>query len=205
MRVVSIWVFRNEPLADERGLRITVQLGAKAASFTEIIRGWQGDPAFRAQFNGWLADSPYQAFRWETPAVTTTTLNRPFECVLLDSPGLAPRPDRSAFAEHFAAAGADGVVEFQNLGGDATLIVPTPLIDSSAYGHLALFVRQAPEQQRDAFWRFVGNAMERRVGRKPVWLSTAGAGVSWLHVRLDDRPKYYHFTPYRQTAGPSLR
>ncbi|MGI9175867.1 MAG: DUF6940 family protein [Rhodothermales bacterium] len=24
-----------------------------------------------------------------------------------------------------------------------------------------------------------------------MWLSTAGGGVSWLHVRLDSRPKYY--------------
>ena len=31
----------------------------------------------------------------------------------------------------------------------------------------------------------------------PVWVSTAGAGVSWLHVRLDDRPKYYGYQPYR--------
>jgi hypothetical protein len=31
----------------------------------------------------------------------------------------------------------------------------------------------------------------------PEWLSTAGAGVSWLHVRLDDRPKYYGYAPYR--------
>jgi len=29
--------------------------------------------------------------------------------------------------------------------------------------------------------------------------STAGAGVSWLHVRLDDRPKYYGFKPYKKT------
>ena len=28
--------------------------------------------------------------------------------------------------------------------------------------------------------------------------SAAGAGVSWLHVRLDDRPKYYGFLPYKQ-------
>ena len=43
-------------------------------------------------------------------------------------------------------------------------------------------------------------AMVQRVGIKPVWLSTAGAGVSWLHVGLDDRPKYYGFGPYRQAA-----
>ena len=35
-----------------------------------------------------------------------------------------------------------------------------------------------------------------RLGGKPVWLSTAGLGVGWLHVRLDDRPKYYRHAPY---------
>jgi hypothetical protein len=30
--------------------------------------------------------------------------------------------------------------------------------------------------------------------------STAGAGVSWLHVRLDDRPKYNGYAPYREAA-----
>jgi hypothetical protein len=39
--------------------------------------------------------------------------------------------------------------------------------------------------------------MVARLGAKPVWLSTAGGGVSWLHVRLDDQPKYYGFEPYR--------
>ena len=46
----------------------------------------------------------------------------------------------------------------------------------------------------------VGGAVQRRLGTKPVWLSTAGAGVSWLHVRLDDRPKYYGYAPYRQAT-----
>ena len=49
-----------------------------------------------------------------------------------------------------------------------------------------------------ALWQAVGEAMARRVGSKPVWLSTAGAGVSWLHMRLDDRPKYYAHSPYRR-------
>jgi NADH:ubiquinone oxidoreductase subunit len=39
--------------------------------------------------------------------------------------------------------------------------------------------------------------MQNRVGEQPVWLSTAGMGVAWLHVRLDDRPKYYGYSPYR--------
>ena len=39
--------------------------------------------------------------------------------------------------------------------------------------------------------------MEARIGIQPIWLSTAGMGVPWLHVRLDSRPKYYAFGPYR--------
>jgi CubicO group peptidase (beta-lactamase class C family) len=31
-----------------------------------------------------------------------------------------------------------------------------------------------------------------------VWLSTAGGGVSRLHVRLDDRTQYYGCGPYRE-------
>ena len=61
----------------------------------------------------------------------------------------------------------------------------------------AAFVRHAPERQKHALWERVGEAVERRLGPKPVWVSTAGAGVSWLHVRLDDRPKYYGYAPYR--------
>jgi len=50
------------------------------------------------------------------------------------------------------------------------------------------------------FWKLVGGAMERRLGPRPVWLSTAGGGVAWLHVRLDDRPKYYGYAQYRNAT-----
>ena len=89
---------------------------------------------------------------------------------------------------------------FANLGGDAIMIVPRLKTIESAYGHLAAFVREAPEAQRHTLWQVVGEAMTKRVGYRPVWLSTAGGGVSWLHVRLDDRPKYYGFGPYRQST-----
>jgi hypothetical protein len=192
-----MWSARSEELTDTRGLWFAVALDTHPATFAEVIRGWQGDAGFRSQFNALLADAPYSAFRWETPPVTADTVSRPFEFVLLDSPGLARRPDPKAFAEHFAGAEA-GVVAFPNLGGDAVMVVPSPVAAPTAYGHLAAFVRHAPEVQRHALWQAVGEAMARRVGAEPVWLSTAGAGVSWLHVRLDDRPKYYGFAPYRQ-------
>lgn len=191
-----MWSARRDVLPAGRGWRFTLDRHSQPATVAEVIAGWQSDPAFRTLFNSLLADSPFAAFRWETPGVMSDTLTRPFECVLLDSPGLDRRPDPEAFAEHFADT-ESGVVTFPNLGGDAILIVPCPLADPPAYGHLAAFVRLAPETQRDALWRAVGEAMAARVGEHPVWLSTAGAGVLWLHVRLDDRPKYYGHRPYR--------
>jgi hypothetical protein len=191
-----MWTAHGEELAAARGLRVAVARDGRPAAVADVVRAWQDDAGFRAVFNGLLADAPYSAFRWETPPVTADTLARPFEFVLLDSPGLARRPDAAAFAGHFAGAAA-GVATFPNLGGDAVLVVPCPLADPAAYGHLAAFVRHAPEAQRHALWRAVGRAMGRRVGAAPVWLSTAGAGVSWLHLRLDDRPKYYGFAAYR--------
>jgi len=193
-----MWAFRDEELTGQGGLRFVVERDARPASFAAVLHGWQSDAGFRALFNAALAGVPYAAFRWETPGITAATTTRPFEFVLLDSPGLARWPEPEAFAEQFRAAPAAEVVEFANLGGDAILVVPCPRAAPSAYGHLAAFVREAPESQRHALWQRVSEAISRRINARPVWLSTAGAGVSWLHVRLDDRPKYYGFEPYRR-------
>lgn len=192
-----LWTSRIDEVADGRILKVAIDLDAWPVSFTEVLRRWQQDVGFRSWFIALLADAPFSAYRWETPPITSATAHRPFEFVLLDSPGLATESDAEAFAEHFRTATADDVVAFPNLGKDAILIVPCPSGPFSAYGHLAAFIRHAPEPQRHALWKLVGAAMQRRLGAKPVWLSTAGAGVSWLHVRLDDRPKYFGYRPYR--------
>ncbi|MBN9119897.1 MAG: hypothetical protein J0I06_12175 [Planctomycetes bacterium] len=192
-----MWSVRREELTAD-AFRFVVARDAGPASVADVIRGWQTDAAFRGWFNAILADAPFGAFRWETPGVTAATASRPFEFVLLDAPGLARRPDPDAFAEHFRNKPGATVIDFPNLGGDAVLVVPRPQVPPIPCGHLASFVREAPAEQVGALWRCVGEAMSRRVGTEPVWLSTAGAGVSWLHVRLDDRPKYYGHEPYQK-------
>src|SRR5262245_12227670 len=142
-----MWGFRSEELPGGRGLRFAATFGSEPASFGDVLRGWQDDAAFRTLFNAQLAGAPYAAFRWETPPVTTATVTRPFEFVLLDSPGLGRCPEPEAFAEYFRGAPEAHVVMFSNLGGDATLVVPGPAATPFAYGHLAAFVREAPEWQ----------------------------------------------------------
>lgn len=195
-----MWAIRSEELNAARGFRYSVDRDSRPATVAEVLDAWKSDPAFRGLFNSWLAASPFVAFRWETPPVTLATLSKPFEFVLLDSPGLARRADPGAFADQFQDSSDSSVVTFANLGGDATLVVPCPRADTLAYGHLAAFVREAPATQRDSLWEAVGHAMARRMDGRSVWLSTAGAGVPWLHVRLDDRPKYYGHSPYRHGA-----
>jgi hypothetical protein len=192
-----MWTSRTEEVPG--GVRFAVERDSQPATFKDVVDAWQTDASFREWFNSLLAGVPFSAFRWETPAVTNSTVTRPFEFVVLDAPGLARRLDPDAFAQHFAGAKA-GVLAFPNLGGDALLVVPCPIAELSAYGHLAAFVRLAPNEQRHALWQLVGETMARRIEARPVWLSTAGAGVSWLHVRLDNRPKYYGFGPYRTNA-----
>ena len=197
-----MWTISSKQLNGGLGLGHAFQSGNAAVSFAEVLRLWQTDDEFRSLFLKLLADSPYEAFRWETPPTTAATSQRPFEFVLLDSPGLAREPELVAFAAQFRAAKpGELAIEFPNLGKDAILVVPCPIGPQAAYGHLAAFVRHAPTAQQHALWLLVGQAMERRLSDKPVWLSTAGAGVSWLHVRLDDRPKYYGYEPYRRETS----
>jgi len=191
-----MWTIRGEQPESDRVHRFVVELGTASASFGNVLDAWREDPTFRSLFNETLSKSPFTAFRWETPPVSATTLDRPFEFVLIDSPFLARRPDPSAFAEHFRDDPKAEVKAFPNLGGDAVMVVPSCIAAPTAYGHLAAFVREAPVEQRHALWQSVSEAMGRRLGEAHIWLSTAGAGVSWLHVRIDDRPKYYRHAPY---------
>jgi hypothetical protein len=185
-------------------MRLVVRRGSEPMSCSDVVEAWRANSGFRKWFNGRLAGSTFEAFRWETPPVTVATTGQPFEFVLLDSPGLLRDPDPRAFGEHFDRRPGSDVLTFPNLGGDAVMVVPCPADSPAGYAHLAAFVRDAPQRQQDALWRSVGEAMAGRMGVETVWLSTAGGGVAWLHVRLDDRPKYYGFEPYRRHRRPEV-
>ena len=167
----------------------------RTLTFDDVVRGWREREDFRLFWCSSLRNAPFDAYAWECPPVTANTLSRGFDCVFVASPLLARMPaDSQAFAEHFRPD--QSVATFANLGGDAVLVAPSPADGGDNYSHLASFVATAPASQQDALWKAVGEACNRRIGTNPVWISTAGLGVAWLHVRLDDRPKYYRHTPY---------
>jgi hypothetical protein len=197
-----VWDARIDTLDGGRVRRIRIEHDGKAVPYAEVLELWQGDDSFRALFTTLLADAPYRAYLWETPPITRSTVTRGFEFVLVESPTLAGMtPDPEAFAGPFEAAGTGAdVAAFANLGGDALLVAPCPQTPDDTYPHLAAFVRTAPMAQRQAFWRAVGAAVSDRLSDCPLWLSTNGLGVAWLHVRLDSRPKYYVFEAYRRSS-----
>jgi len=134
----------------------------------------------------------------------------PFECAVLNADGdglSAFAPDPNTFAAHLSAAAATGkhVATFANLGGDSGLLAPVamPGCGAAAYASLKPFLDAQGEgcaAQRAELWAAVAEAVLARLAAapaEPLWVSTSGLGVAWLHVRLDPRPKYYTHAPYK--------
>ncbi|CAG8677051.1 13080_t:CDS:1, partial [Cetraspora pellucida] len=106
----------------------------------------------------------------------------------------------SSFNDKLTVCHDNYVCSFSNLGKDATLIVPMPYHDLD-YKHLSNFTKNAPKEQQIKFWQEVANKLSEilEIGTtRPRWLSTHGLGVPYLHVRIDDKPKYYSYLPFKK-------
>lgn len=199
MRTEQAFTASLETLDEDAVLRLTLSRERqRPLSFAEVIDLWQTDDAFCDFFSRQLAAIPFEAYFWELPPLTAESLAQPFECVVVNSPRLADvTVDYQSFAAFFTDTAA--VVDFDNLGHDARLVAPCPLGEPGQYTHLARFLRQAPRTQQRLFWHRLGQLCQERIGRRPLWLSTSGLGVCWLHARLDSEPKYYTYPHYRQS------
>lgn len=171
----------------------------KELSNRDFLNLITGSDNFIHFFNDLLKDSAFEGYFWEVKPVNEKNLEESFEFVLVESIRIAQkRPDPRPFQEHlekeqYASA-------FANLSGNAQLIAPSIKGKPRQYAHIAGFVRNAPPEQLIVFWKLVGQEFQKSIGPESKWLSTAGFGVNWLHVRIDSRPKYYRFKPYK-TVG----
>ncbi len=190
------WTADIEKIA--AGHKYHLRQGGAALSFRELFRLLAGEDDFADWYGQLLAASDYRAFYWEHPPLTSGNVDRDAEFVLIDAPVLATLPaDPAPFQSQFEVRADESVIAFPNLGGDAVLVAPGPKGPDDAYPHLAAFVRHAPEDQLRELWRVTSRAVEDSLSSAPIWLSTAGLGVTWLHIRLDTRPKYYSHAPYK--------
>jgi hypothetical protein len=188
-----MWQAKTEFNVNRNQLKLRVELNNVALTYQAVVQLWRDSCVFRTFFAATLRDAPFAAFRWETPALCLSSRAQVFECMLIDAPELLVAPNSQPFAAHFRGAASADVVSFSNLRKDALLVVPTAHAQALNYAHLAAFLRHAPMPQQDRFWQVVGEQLSARLSHVPVWLNTAGAGVAWLHMRLDSSPKYYRY------------
>jgi len=188
---------------------VSVQIWAELLSHTTSDK----DPVLAGLLRI-IRSAPYKAIFFETPPVTSATFQQqPMEFVLMDAPRLhtaaSEHPDPHAFAQQFLQQNSNtNAVAFENLGGDARLIAPKPpppAVEKNdkllrRYAHLSSFCREAPAEEVVAVWRLAAQEYLQRIQQQvqPVWFSTSGLGIYWLHFRLDSVPKYYTYLPYKQ-------
>jgi hypothetical protein len=183
----------------EAGIRIEISEGDRPATVQSVLAALKTEPRVGSWFGACLKALPWRAFYWECPALTTATLGDPFECVALEAPSLmdqAAEPD--AFRAHLDETPPGSLVAvFSNLSGDAVLVVPKEGNKGRGYPHLGAFLRYASQAQIAAFFSALASQGLSLCREGPAWISTAGDGVAWLHGRVDRRPKYYRYAPYR--------
>lgn len=172
-------------------------------TYNKFVEGIRVDAALRDVFIDFIAGCEFEAVNWELPPLTKATFEQSFEFVLFENRALATKaPDPKPFAEHFEnTSNRNGVVCFPNLGKSAMLVVPCPLEENESYTHFASFIRNAPEEQVHALIEQVGHQIQKHLNDAPIWVSTAGLGVLWLHVRISRSPRYYRHSPYKKFAN----
>lgn len=184
-----------EPLAPEvRKLALSDEHAR--LTHAQVIDALHTGKDFAGVFSRMIVATGFEAVFWEMPPLTVSRMEEPFECVITASAALARMAsDFDAFREHFAAG--DEVATFTNLGGDARLVAPAPAAGGD-FRHLAAFCRTAAPALQREFFAQLARAVVAGLSERPLWVSTSGLGIGWLHARLDSRPKYYVHAPYRR-------
>ena len=72
--------------------------------------------------------------------------------------------------------------EFLSLGGDTTLVIPI-----KPYANIYQFAKGSSDKE----WLALFNKVVKNFNPDDFYISTHGHAVSWLHVRIENRPKYY--------------
>ena len=207
MRTARYVVSTQElPSTGRRAVEVLVDCDGARATWREVLSGLQAaqDSSLRIGLQAAIAGAPFSALFWETNPIRWDCLDRLFECVLVESGELSRvSADPSPFTQHFVRPDGPPIRSFANLGRDALLIVPYPTGDPRPFAHLAAMMRSGPQHTVDRLWHRTGKVISSRLKRRKraIWVSTSGLGVSWVHIRLDDQPKYITWAPFRQFSS----
>jgi hypothetical protein len=188
-----------------------------ALAWEDVLNLWKVDDDFMNLFQRTIQELPFENFYLEmSPLSKRVKRTNTFKFAAIDAPHLAHvTVDTTAFAPMINApvinavsgAGTTGttvdenmIAVFPNLSKTSVLVAPAlidEVTDRHAYSQISYFVRSADPaiktQQRE-LWKSLGREIEYEIERdseRPLWVSTDGENVSYLHVRLDRTPKYF--------------
>jgi len=187
---------------DKHSYKIHFTEHGEKLRYTKILDLLHHSASFRKLWIDSIDQSGFKGIFWECIPVTKSRIETlEFEFIVIESPMLAEvSADPLPFKENFSDL---NIAVFPSLGKDAMLVVPKALpgVPQQAYTHMASFTREAPLEQKHQLWIQVAIQMRLVIQQKqediPIWLSTSGLGVYWLHVRLDTQPKYYNCIEYK--------
>ena len=212
---------------DSRTLKFIPRRQNQRLDFKQFFTLLQ-DELFLENFIVILQNLPYEGYYFECPPVNSQNFDqKSFEFVIVKSSTLQfRRAEKEDFKDYFTEDEKVLAVGFENLGKDAFLIAPNPWSTSKLdiYSHLGSFMKKGSKgnfsiffiikpyissitEQLKGFWKLASKIFLEEIKRKAsknIWLSTAGDGVAWLHLRMDTRPKYYQYVPYYKYHKPLL-
>lgn len=97
--------------------------------------------------------------------------------------------DSITYSEYINKSTNIHVTSFQNLSGDAILVIPIP---TNEYITIRDFFNLANEEQKYEFWKYAANEIKEFVKiNGKCYVSTHGLGIGYFHLRICKKPKYY--------------
>ena len=84
--VLTMFKTTIENIKPDQVTRYEISRDGEPLSYCDVLDLWEQDKEFRSFYKQLLAQSPYDAYRWETPALTNANVNQVFQFVLLNSP-----------------------------------------------------------------------------------------------------------------------
>ncbi len=99
--------------------------------------------------------------------------------------------DFTPFIKYIKSSNNNYVTSFYNLSGDTLLVIPMPRKNKD-FTTIKDFMDNATYNHQVIFWQFVTKVIEILLKYNDnIYVSTHGLGVSYFHLRLSLKPKYY--------------
>jgi hypothetical protein len=211
---------KNTPNPKENSSTVYVLNGM---TWKQVLDKLENERAFALYFSQQIlndAGNNMEGFVWRTTPTSLKTCGIDlYAHEFVNAPFLVNRRlDAVTYKEYFdkAKRGGELAVAFKNTaplsdGLTSMLVSPTPSIpENSNFNMLASFLRDKSitDDYKVAFWKKVAQTAVGLMTTdplKPIWVNTHGGTVHWLHVRIEQTPKYYdENSTFRNYKRPTI-